>query len=113
MKVCDDMKIKKNKEKKIKRKNNIIVKKISSFFNKIKKKLSIFEVEKTATYTFKEVIVIMLFSLGLGFFACISLKTQVPSDFCQKLLLLYLSHSPARHTHPKERSIRQRSFPHS
>jgi len=72
MKVCDDMKIKKNKEKKIKRKNNIIVKKISSFFNKIKKKLSIFEVEKTATYTFKEVIVIMLFSLGLGFFACIS-----------------------------------------
>lgn len=75
MKVCDNMKIKKNKEKKVKKnklKNNKIVKKIVSFFSKIKKKFSIFETDKTAIYTFKEVLVIMFFSLGLGFFSCIS-----------------------------------------
>lgn len=69
MKVCDYMKIKKDKDK---NKDNIVIKKVSSFFNKIKKKISFLDVDKSAIYSFKEVVVIMLFSLGLGFFTCLS-----------------------------------------
>ena len=70
MKVCDSVKLKKEKNKKIKKIN--IKKKISSFFNKIKRKISFFEADRKSMYSFKEVVVIMLFSLGLGFFACFS-----------------------------------------
>lgn len=43
-----------------------IIKKLKHWFNKKFKK------EEKATYSLEEVIIIMLFSLGLGFFACIS-----------------------------------------
>lgn len=63
---------KENQVKNNKSKTSIIAKKIGSLKNKFKKKTSIFRVNKDVTYTFKEVIIIMFFSLGLGFFACIS-----------------------------------------
>jgi len=64
---------KEKKEKKIKKqRNNKILKKVSNFLKKVKKKIFIFEIDKTVTYSFKEVVVIMVFSLGLGFFACFS-----------------------------------------
>lgn len=76
MKVCDSMILFKNndininkKEKKKKKNKN---KKVSLFFKKLKKKFCFFEVDKRVSYSFKEVVIIMLFSLGLGFFACFS-----------------------------------------
>ena len=79
MKLKDIFKNKsKDKNKKIKNKSNDKKKDKIKFKEKIKslkKKLSkfmIFERDRTSMYSFKEVIVIMLFSLGLGFFACLS-----------------------------------------
>lgn len=93
MKVCDYMDIKKdkkdlkdvkkdrkkNKTKKVimrvKKRNKDKKKDKSSFWEKVKKilsKLWIFEVESKSDYSFKEVVVIMLVSLGLGFFTCFS-----------------------------------------
>ena len=93
MKVCDEMsffknkkiennkkdRVKKKKEgnekKESKKKKNKIEKKKNKYFEKVKKFLSkfwIFEVEGKATYSFKEVVIIMVFSLGLGFFTCFS-----------------------------------------
>jgi len=63
------MKLKKYKNINKKR----VIKNIKNYFYKIKKKISIFDSEKKNTYLFKEVVVIMLFSLGLGFLACFSL----------------------------------------
>lgn len=57
----------KNKSKK-KNKKTSIIKKIKNFLSKF----IIVEKDKNSTYSFKEVIVIMLFSLGLGFFTCLS-----------------------------------------
>lgn len=57
----------KNKSKK-KSKKTSIIKKIKNFLGKF----IIVEKDKSSTYSFKEVIVIMLFSLGLGFFTCLS-----------------------------------------
>lgn len=64
-------------ENKSKDKNKIS--KTKKFLNKLKiklqkiiKKINIFEKEEKATYSFKEVVIIMLFSLGLGFFTCFS-----------------------------------------
>ena len=67
MKVCGYMKNRKDKKniEKNKKKNNNIFKKINS-------KIGIFEIDSKTTYSFKEVVVVMLFSLGLGFFACFS-----------------------------------------
>lgn len=68
----------KDKNKKVKNKSNDKKKDKIKFKEKIKslkKKLSkfmIFERDRTSMYSFKEVIVIMFFSLGLGFFACLS-----------------------------------------
>ena len=79
MKLKDIFKNKsKDKNKKIKNKSNDKKKDKIKFKEKIKslkKKLSkfmIFERDRTSMYSFKEVIVIMFFSLGLGFFACLS-----------------------------------------
>ena len=58
---------------KIKKKRmNKYFKKIGMFFKKMKKKVRFFSVDNSTLYSFKEVVVIMLFSLGLGFFACLS-----------------------------------------
>lgn len=68
MKVCGYMKNRKDKkniEKNNKKNNNNILKKINN-------KIGIFEIDSKTTYSFKEVVVVMLFSLGLGFFACFS-----------------------------------------
>ena len=46
-------------------------KKIKSLKNKLNK-FMIFERDRDSMYSFKEVVVIMFFSLGLGFFACLS-----------------------------------------
>lgn len=51
-----------------KNKKTSIIKKIKNFLSKF----IIVEKDKNSTYSFKEVIVIMLFSLGLGFFTCLS-----------------------------------------
>jgi len=64
------MKIKKEKNKK-KKKNNIF-KRVIDFFKKAKKKIWIFEIDRTSPYSFKEVVFIMFFSIGLGFFTCFS-----------------------------------------
>lgn len=79
MKLKDIFKNKsKDKNKKIKNKSNDKKKDKIKFKEKIKslkKKLSkfmIFERDRTSMYSFKEVVVIMFFSLGLGFFACLS-----------------------------------------
>lgn len=87
MKVCDIVKLKKvkdvdsssiKKKKLVKIKNKSKEKKNNKkvdFFCKIKKlfsKVNVFKSENKVSYSFKEVIVIMLFSLGLGFFACFS-----------------------------------------
>lgn len=79
MKLKDIFKNKnKNKDKKVKNKNNDKKKDKIKFKEKIKslkKKLSkfmIFERDRDSMYSFKEVVVIMFFSLGLGFFACLS-----------------------------------------
>jgi len=68
MKECDNVKI----EKKKKKKKNIFWKKVKNISERVKSKFSLFSVDKKASYSFKEVVVIMLFSLGLGFFACFS-----------------------------------------
>lgn len=68
----------KDKDKKLKNKSNDKKKDKIKFKEKIKslkKKLSkfmIFERDRDSMYSFKEVVVIMFFSLGLGFFACLS-----------------------------------------
>ncbi len=68
----------KDKNKKVKNKSNNKKKDKIKFKEKIKslkKKLSkfmIFERDRDSMYSFKEVVVIMFFSLGLGFFACLS-----------------------------------------
>ena len=79
MKLKDIFKNKsKDKDKKLKNKSNDKKKDKIKFKEKIKslkKKLSkfmIFERDRTSMYSFKEVVVIMFFSLGLGFFACLS-----------------------------------------
>ena len=79
MKLKDIFKNKsKDKDKKLKNRSNDKKKDKIKFKEKIKslkKKLSkfmIFERDRTSMYSFKEVIVIMFFSLGLGFFACLS-----------------------------------------
>lgn len=55
-----------------KKKNKIKFKeKIKSLKNKLNK-FMIFERDRDSMYSFKEVVVIMFFSLGLGFFACLS-----------------------------------------
>lgn len=101
MKVCDYMKFRLNKKedenKKVKYKNdkkNLKIKnsikekkkksrnksekkesKIYNFLMKLKKKfpnLWIFSVDNNGLYNFKEVVIIMLFSLGVGFFTCFS-----------------------------------------
>lgn len=64
------MKIEKKEIKK--KKNNKFINKIKLSLKKILKKINFFEKEEKATYSFKEVVIIMLFSLGLGFFACFS-----------------------------------------
>lgn len=64
------MKIEKKERKK--KKNNKFINKIKLSLKKIVKKINFFEKEEKATYSFKEVVIIMLFSLGLGFFACFS-----------------------------------------
>ena len=77
-----------NNKKKLKNKKNIKVKKeknrnknekkesiIDKFLVKLKKKfpnLWIFNVENNGLYTFMEVVIIMFFSLGVGFFTCFS-----------------------------------------
>ena len=77
MKLKDIFKNKDN-NKNVKNKSNDKKKDKIKFKEKIKslkKKLSkfmIFERDRTSMYSFKEVIVIMFFSLGLGFFACLS-----------------------------------------
>lgn len=84
MKACDNMLKKKNnndKKKKVKvnkinndkkkRKNT----KIKTFLKKIKSnifKIRLFENDGKSMYSFKEVFIIMLFSLGLGFACCFS-----------------------------------------
>lgn len=79
MKLKDIFKNKsKDKDKKLKNKSNDKKKDKIKFKEKIKslkKKLSkfmIFERDRDSMYSFKEVVVIMFFSLGLGFFACLS-----------------------------------------
>ena len=79
MKLKDIFKNKsKNKDKKLKNKSNDKKKDKIKFKEKIKNlknklsKFMIFERDRTSMYSFKEVIVIMFFSLGLGFFACLS-----------------------------------------
>ena len=64
------MKIEKKERKK--KKNNKFINKIKLSLKKILKKINFFEKEEKATYSLKEVVIIMLFSLGLGFFACFS-----------------------------------------
>lgn len=84
-KIKKDKKIKDGKLKKIFAKRNKTEKSIAikkdkknikgSFLEKLRKivsKIWIFEVEGRDDYSFKEVVVIMLFSLGLGFFTCFS-----------------------------------------
>jgi len=90
MKVCDCMKIMKNNDdivSKNKKKRKIFKMKIEKFlkrkkknnkfnlFDKLKKfflKFWIFKNDDRSIYSFKEVVIIMFFSLGLGFFACLS-----------------------------------------
>lgn len=85
MKKKNEEKVKKDKikpEKKFENKKKVkIVKKekktkkvkdSKNFFSKLKNKLIFWKKENEITYSLKEVIVIMLFSLGLGFFACLS-----------------------------------------
>lgn len=79
MKLKDIFKNKsKDKDKKVKNKSKDKKKDKIKFKEKIKslkKKLSkfmIFERDRDSMYSFKEVVVIMFFSLGLGFFACLS-----------------------------------------
>lgn len=81
MKLKDIFKNKnKNKDKNKKVKNKIDNKKKDKIkfkekIKNVKKKLSkfmIFERDRDSMYSFKEVVVIMFFSLGLGFFACLS-----------------------------------------
>lgn len=79
MKLKDIFKNKnKNKDKKLKNKSNDKKKDKIKFKEKIKSlkkklsKLMIFERDRDSMYSFKEVVVIMFFSLGLGFFACLS-----------------------------------------
>ena len=79
MKLKDIFKNKsKDKDKKLKNKSNDKKKDKIKFKEKIrnlKNKLSkfmIFERDRDSMYSFKEVVVIMFFSLGLGFFACLS-----------------------------------------
>ena len=81
MKLKDIFKNKnKNKDKNKKAKNKIDNKKKDKIkfkekIKNVKKKLSklmIFERDRDSMYSFKEVVVIMFFSLGLGFFACLS-----------------------------------------
>lgn len=79
MKLKDIFKNKsKDKDKKLKNKSNDKKKdkikfkeKIKSLKNKLSK-FMIFERDRDSMYSFKEVVVIMFFSLGLGFFACLS-----------------------------------------
>ncbi len=68
----------KNNNKNVKNKSNYKKKdkikfkeKIKSLKNKLNK-FMIFERDRDSMYSFKEVVVIMFFSLGLGFFACLS-----------------------------------------
>lgn len=77
MKLKDIFKNKDN-NKNVKNKSNYKKKdkikfkeKIKSLKNKLNK-FMIFERDKDSMYSFKEVVVIMFFSLGLGFFACLS-----------------------------------------
>lgn len=79
--MCDIVKLKKIKAVDSNSKKNKNVVKIKKndrrigFFCKIKEffsKINLFKSENKVSYSFKEVIVIMLFSLGLGFFACFS-----------------------------------------
>lgn len=77
MKLKDIFKNKDN-NKNVKNKSNYKKKdkikfkeKIKSLKNKLNK-FMIFERDRDSMYSFKEVVVIMLFSLGLGFFACLS-----------------------------------------
>lgn len=79
MKLKDIFKNKsKDKDKKLKNKSNDKKKDKIKFKEKIKSlkkklsKLMIFERDRDSMYSFKEVVVIMFFSLGLGFFACLS-----------------------------------------
>lgn len=79
MKLKDIFKNKsKNKDKKLKNKSNDKKKDKIKFKEKIKNlknklsKFMIFERDRDSMYSFKEVVVIMFFSLGLGFFACLS-----------------------------------------
>lgn len=67
-----------DKNKNVKNKNNYKKKekiKLKDKIKNIKKKLNkfiIFERDRDSVYSFKEVVIIMFFSLGLGFFACLS-----------------------------------------
>ena len=77
MKLKDIFKNKDN-NKNVKNKSNYKKKdkikfkeKIKSLKNKLNK-FMIFERDRDSMYSFKEVVVIMFFSLGLGFFACLS-----------------------------------------
>lgn len=84
MKVCDNMLRKKDsEEKKKKAKVNKIKKvnknnkntKIKAYFKKIRNKVSkinLFGNDGKSMYSFKEVFIIMIFSLGLGFISCFS-----------------------------------------
>ena len=77
MKLKDIFKNKDN-NKNVKNKSNYkkkdkikLKEKIKSLKNKLNK-FMIFERDRDSMYSFKEVVVIMFFSLGLGFFACLS-----------------------------------------
>ena len=74
MKLKDIFKNKDN-NKNVKNKSNYKKKDKIKFKEKIKSlknKFMIFERDRDSMYSFKEVVVIMFFSLGLGFFACLS-----------------------------------------
>ena len=60
------------KKERNKKKNNKFINKVKLKMKKKFKKINFFAKEEKLTYSFKEVVVIMLFSLGLGFFACFS-----------------------------------------
>lgn len=66
----------KNKKNNSKKSSKVSFKdKFNLFWKNFKKKLNkfvIFERDRNSLYSFKEVVVIMFFSLGLGFFACLS-----------------------------------------
>lgn len=82
MKITKDKNSKKIKETK-KNKTKL------TFLAKIKKKLSklcVFEIDKESSYCFKEVVIIMFFSLGLGFFTCFSFVKILNSGKDYKVL---------------------------